>query len=203
MLLADIPFELILVLVAALIGVISRLVEFTKKIRARVNAQMREKEEAEGVKFFRTGQEETDRRATPKKIRQQPAEFDLDPAWTGVPMPVPIAEKIEPPQPAPKSAPSQGRLKLGGRENKPRVAGQLKGPKRRSRPAAKSSKATTSTLLRSLKDHREAPSRMARRRQRRLGVALRDHAAVQRAIVLREILGPPRAARYVPHLSRR
>jgi len=203
-LLADIPFELILLVVAALIGVISRVVEFTKKMRVRVKAQMQEKEEAEGIDLMQTGRDESEPPPAPVKIRQRPAEFDLDPTWTGVPMPVPVERKIPRQKPPKRPAGSPVRLKLGIPGTKPRVAGRSKSAKpRRSRPAAKSPKATTSTLLRTLKSKREGASRRARRRRRRLGTSLHDPAAVQRAVVLREILGPPRAARYLPHLTRR
>lgn len=203
MLLADIPFELILVLVAALIGVISRLVEFTKKIRARVNAQMREKEQAEGIDLVGARKDETDLHEAPTRIRQRPAEFDLDPMWTGVPMPIPVEKKIPPRKSPKRPAAPPARLKLGIPDTEPHVAGRPKPTRPRSRPTAKSSKATTSTLLRTLKAEREGTSRRARRRRRRLGASLHDPAAVQRAVVLREILGPPRAARYLPHLTRR
>jgi hypothetical protein len=201
-LLADIPFELILVVVAALIGVISRVVEFTKKMRARVATKMRDKEEAEGIELVRTDQDEPDRRKTSNEIVQRPVEFDLDPSWTGVPVPMPFPDPKVPSKPKP-AAESPLRLKLGGRNTVRTAAARPTQPPKRSRPAAKSPQATTSTLLRTLKNKREGAMLDARRRQRRLDTSLHDPKGVQRAIVLREILGPPGAAKYLPHLNRR
>ena len=162
----DFPTELILFLIAAIIAGVSRIVEGARAVRRRTVEAQRKQEERTGIDL---GELDREPKEPPRQPEPEPLNLPL-PTY-GVPLPFP-------PQPAPEPE--------AEREPRPRLV--LRGPEA-SEPAA-----PARLIHPALRPSKQVQAPRARRHP--LAHTLREGGrAVREAIVIREILGPPRAIR--------
>ena len=183
----NIPFEMWLLLVAGVIAGIGRVVEWTQRARKQSAARQMEREGGErAVLVERPKPEKAEsRRSLPLEIGSKAADIGLKALIAPELLVAEAAEKkpARRPRGRTESPPAAQRLSLG--EFEELLASQQPSPPRRRR-------------RRKSKVHRGAVHSHARAIAVRIPASVfENRSEIRRAIVLREILGPPRAALYL------
>ena len=190
----NIPFEMWLLLVAGVIAGIGRVVEWTQKARKQSAERQREREGHERAILVEPPKPEKaePRRARVLEIGSKAADIGLKAVFAPEMLVTEAAEKEAPPRrrkrPSPRAAPQ--RLTLG--EFEELLAAQpgpelVEGPPSRRRRRRARSKVHTGTVH----SHAQAIA------VRIPASVFSDRTEIRQAIVLREILGPPKAALYL------
>ena len=183
----NIPFEMWLLLVAGAIAAIGRIVEWTQRARKQSAERQRTRESGERSILVETPRPEKAefRGARALEIGSKVADIGLEAVFAPETPATEAAEKKPPPRPKrippPRPAPQQ--LTLG--EFDELLATQPPPPRRRRR-------STKSKVHRgSVHSHAQAIA------VRIPDSVFKNRREIRRAIVLREILGPPKAALYM------
>ncbi len=186
----NIPFEMWLLLVAGLIAGIGRVVEWTQRARKQSAQRQREREGQERAVLVEAPKPEKaeSRRARALEIGSKAADIGLKAVFAPEILATGATEKKAPPRARQRTPrpPGPQRLTLGEFEE---LLATQSPPSPRRRPAR--SKIHTGTV-------HSHPKAIAVRIP---ASVFNNRSEIRRAIVLREILGPPKAARYLKSLQ--